>query len=82
MFFQFDVLTGDAIIGLGLMFCLALVFSLITHRSVGAFIVWLTIFNAFVVWGGLLPLWTLVLMLIILTIVIYLEATSKKSEGA
>ena len=68
-------------IGLGLMFGLALVMNALTFEKATSFFVWLTIFNAFVVWGGLLPLWSLVLCLIILKIVIYFELQNKGGNG-
>jgi len=77
MILQFDALTGDVIVGISLMFALALIFSFLTYKSIGAFFIWLTIFNAFVVWGGLLPLWTLVLNLVVLTLVMFVELSNK-----
>ena len=60
-------------LGLGLMFGLALVFMFLTKKTMSSFFVWLVIFNGFMVWGGLLELWTLVLTLIVFVVVIYLE---------
>jgi len=79
MLFQFDVSGYDWLIGIGIMFGLALVMNLITFNKTTSFFVWLTIFNAFVVWGGLLDMWTLVLCVIVLTIVIYMEVQRKGS---
>lgn len=82
MFFQFDTPAGyEWLIGLGLMFGLAFVMNAITFNRTNSFFVWLVIFNALVVWGGLLELWTLVLCLIILTVVIFYEMKSSKSGG-
>lgn len=72
MLLQFDTLTGNSLLGIGIMFGFALLFTYLTYRTMGAFLVWLTIFNAFVVWSGLLPLWTLILCIIFLTIVIFM----------
>lgn len=60
----------NTMMGIGIMFGLALLFSYLTFRDVETFFIWLTIFCGFVVWGGLLPLWVLVLDLIILVLII------------
>lgn len=81
MLLQFEMAGYEWMIALGLMFGLAFVMNLITFDNMGSFFIWLTIFNAIVVWGGLLPLWTLVLCLIILTVVIYSEMKDKGGKG-
>lgn len=58
------------ILGIAIMFGLALVMTKLTFNDIESFFIFLTIFSGFVVWGGLLPLWILVLNLIILVIVI------------
>ena len=68
----------DWIIGIGLMFGLALVLDKLTFESLEGFFVFLTFFNAFVVYGGLLPLWTLVLNIVILSIVMYNKMSNKR----
>jgi len=74
---DFDALTGDAIIGISLAFGLALVFTVLTFKTISAFLAWLTVFIAFVVWGGLLPLWALIINLVILTLVMFMEIKNK-----
>lgn len=69
------------IIGVGLMFGLAFIFMFLTKKTISSFFVWLVIFNGFMVWGGLLELWTLVLTLIILVAVIYLEVKGSSLIG-
>ncbi len=64
--------------GLALMFSLALFFSFLTYKDVETFFIWLTIFCGFVVWGGLLPLWVLVVDLIILTLIIANNVNKKR----
>jgi hypothetical protein len=81
MLLQFEMVGYEWMIALGLMFGLAFVMNLITFDSMSSFFIWLTIFNAIVVWGGLLPLWTLVLCLILLTVVIYFEMKNKGGNG-
>lgn len=68
----------DWIIGLALMFGLALVLNKFTFESLAGFFIFLTIFNGFVVYANLLPLWSLILNLVILSIVIYNELTNKE----
>lgn len=73
----FQIIVGaDWIIGVGLMFGLALVMTFLTQKSSIAFAVWLMIFSAFVVVGGLLPLWVLVLCIIFVVISLYIEMKS------
>jgi len=67
------MITVEWIIGAGLMFGLALILNYYTFESLKGFFVFLTIFNAFVIWAGLLPFWTLILNLIILTYLMYIE---------
>lgn len=52
------------------MFGLAILFTYFTYKDVKTFFIFLTIFNAFVVWGGLLDLWTLIVNIIILCLII------------
>jgi len=65
------------LIGLGLMFGFALSMSAITFKSMESFFAFLLIFNGFVCWAELLPLWTLVLNIIILTFIMYLSITKR-----
>jgi hypothetical protein len=82
MLFQFDMPIGyEWLIGLGLMFGLAFVMNLITFNKTNSFFVWLLIFNAMMVWGGLLELWTLVLCIIILSVVIFYEMKNNGNGG-
>lgn len=62
------------------MFGLAFVLNLITFNKTNSFFVWLVIFNAIMVWGGLLELWTLVLCIIILSVIIYYEINNNKGN--
>ena len=77
MFFQFEITGFEWILGIGLAFGLALIFTQLTYKSFSCFLVWLTIFDCFAVWGGLLPLWTVILCLILLIIIMYLEIKNK-----
>lgn len=73
----FQIVGFEWIIGIALVFGLALIFTYLTFQDFNTFLVWLTIFDAFAVWGGLLPLWSLILCIIILVIVIYTEVRNK-----
>lgn len=52
------------------MFALALLLTYITYRDFESFMIWLTIFCGFIVWGGLLPLWVLILNLVVISLII------------
>lgn len=58
------------ILGIGIMFGLALVMAKLTFNDIESFFIFLTIFSGFVVWSGLLPLWILITNLIILVLLI------------
>lgn len=73
MIFQFDITGMEWILGVGIMFALALVMTMVTKKTPTAFLSWLLIFCGFVVASGLLPLWTLILCLIVLTVSIFFE---------
>lgn len=82
MIWQISIDGMEWILGLGLVFGLAFVFTILTVQEVPVFISFITIFMAFAVWTALLPLWTLIICIIILTTVIYLEMAKKKSGGS
>jgi len=82
MILQYSGIEGfEWIVGLGLMFGLAIVMTLFTQRYSVSFPIWLFIFNGFVVAGGLLPLWTLILTLIVFVVSIYLDIKSRYGGG-
>ena len=58
------------ILGIAIMFGLALVMAKLTFNDIESFIAFLTVFSGFIVWSGLLPLWILIINLIILVLVI------------
>lgn len=60
------------------MFGLAMSLNYLTFKDTKAFFIFLTLFNAIVVYGNLLPLWSLVLNFIIMTIIIYYEINKKR----
>ena len=63
---------GDVnfMMGLAIMFGLAMIMTFLTVRDTETFFLWLTIFTGFVVWGGLVDLWILIVCIIILTLII------------
>lgn len=79
MIFQLAEFSINFILGLSIMFGLSLFMSFLTSKDTEGFFIFLTIFAGFVVWGGLLDLWVLVLCLIILTIIMI---TRNKSVGS
>ena len=68
------------IIGLALMFGLAFVMNYVIDGNIKMFFVFLTLFNSFIVWANLLPLWTLITNIIFLTFIIYIELSTKGSN--
>ena len=77
MFFQIDITGFEWVLGAGITFGLAIVLTYITYKTLASFFIWLTIINAFVVWGGLLELWTLILNVLILTIILFMQMRSQ-----
>lgn len=77
---QISTFTNDIIIGIALMFGMALILTYLTFRDLRTFFIWLTIFAGFVVWGGLLDLWVLILCLVILAMII-ISMIYKKNGG-
>jgi len=69
----------DWLIGIALMFGLAVSFTFMTEKSLTTFFVFLTIFNAFMYWIAFLPLWSLVLNIIVLTLIGYMEIIGDKT---
>lgn len=67
------------IIGLALMFGLALVLNYYIDGDIKMFFVFLTLFNVFMVWSGLLPFWSLIVCIILLSLIIYIELSTKES---
>ena len=78
MFFQYPIEGTEWIIGIGLMFGLAFVLSYLTYKDLPTFFIFLTIFNAFMVWSEFLPIWTLIICLIVLVIIVYIEIKGKE----
>jgi len=69
------------VFGVAIMFGLTFAMSYLTDESLNSFFIWLCIFNGFIIWGGLLPLWTFFLSIIALTISIYFQITMSKNGG-
>ncbi len=61
----------DWLLGLSLMFALAMLMTVSSRKTAESFFVWLTIFSGFVVWTGLLDLWILVLLIIVLVVILF-----------
>lgn len=74
MIFQSISIVGfEWVLGLGIIFGLSFALTIITTKELSVFFGFLTIFDCFVVWAGLLPLWTLVICLIVLITTLYLD---------
>lgn len=77
MLFQFSIAGFEWVLGAGIMFGLALIATYLTYKNQIAFFVYLTIFNTFMVWAELLPLWTLVLDIMVLTVILFMQMRSQ-----
>lgn len=78
MLFQLAEFSINFMLGLAIMFAMALFMTYLTSKDTETFFIFLTIFAGFVVWGELIDLWVLVLCLIIL-ILIMLSKTKSRS---
>lgn len=74
----------DWIIGIGVSFGLALLFSSLTFKNLQSFLLFLTMFTGFFVYAGVLDLWILIMCIIADVIVVYtsIKGFSSNSEGA
>ena len=68
----------DWIFGITIMFGLALVLNFMTFNSIEGFFVFLTFFNIFVIYAGLLPLWSIILNIIVLSFIMYNQLNKKR----
>ena len=66
----------DWIMGLGLILGLPLLFMYLTHAGVKSYFVYATMIDIFCVYGGLLEVWTLVVLIIIDVIIVYMDRRS------
>lgn len=78
MILQFGITGFEWLLGLGIMFGLAMIMNLMTFKNLISFFIFLNIFNAFMVWANMLPLWSLILNLIVLTLIVFFQF---KSQG-
>jgi len=70
---QLSIEGSEWILGIGIAFGMAFVFTLITIQDVSVFLAFLTMFVGFSVWAELLPVWSLILCFIVLTISLYVQ---------
>ena len=66
------------ILGLGFMFGLSFFMTQLTNKDIKTFFVFLTIFNSFMVWCGILELWTLIVNIIIVCLIMVSELKGGK----
>lgn len=81
MIFQFDYTAISWLIGIGLMFALSFSFNYLLEGNMKSFFLCLLLFNAFMVWTGLLEVWTLILCLIFAFVVLFIEIKAKRGLG-
>jgi len=80
MILQFGITGFEWLLGLGIMFALAMIMNIMTFKNLISFFIFLNIFNSFMVWANMLPLWSLVLNLIVLTLIIFFQFKSQAIE--
>ena len=80
MLFQ-SIAGFEWVIGVGLAVGLAFTLDYLTFKDIKGFFIFLTIFIGFMVWAGMLELWSLVMCIIVLTVLIILEVKSGMSGG-
>ena len=79
MILQSGIEGMEWILGLGIVFGLAFVFTMLTQQDAMGFLIFVTIFVCFAVWSGLLEVWTLVISLIAVVGVVYMELQNRRS---
>lgn len=75
---QFDITGAEWIIGIGLVFGLAFVFTVLTEQDTRIFLIFVTVFTTFGVWAELLEVWTLIISIIAVTGIVYIELSKKR----
>ena len=68
----------DIILGLGIMFGLALLLSILTFKDLHSFLCYLFIICNFVVRAELLPIWVLILMLIVVIVSSFYQINKRR----
>lgn len=81
MIFQYSIEGFEWVLGLGIVFGLAFVFTMLTEQDLTTFFIFLCAMDTFAVMTGLLPFWTLVVFIIILVILIYMKLSEKGGNG-
>ena len=79
---QFDIEGSEWILGLGIVFGLAFVFTVLTKQDTKGFLIFITIFICFAVWSELLEVWTLVICLITVVGIVYMELQNRTNGGS
>lgn len=78
MLLQYSIIGFEWVIGIGIAFGLAFVLNYLTYNDLPTFFIFLTVFDCFMVWANLLPLWTLIICIIVLTIIAYTNVKGKE----
>lgn len=74
MLMQYSSSDINWVMGLGIMFGIALLYTIILKGDMFTFFGFTYIINGLVVWGGLLEAWTLILNTIFIVILLFLKA--------
>ena len=80
MILQISMEGSEWILGLGIVFGLAFVFTILTQQDIMGFLIFITIFICFAVWSELLEVWTLVISLIAIVGVVYMELQNRRGK--
>ena len=75
---QYDIGGSEWILGLGIVFGLAFVFTILTKQDIKGFLIFITMFICFAVWSELLEVWTLVICLITVVGIVYMELQNRR----
>lgn len=81
MILQISIEGYEWVIGIAIVFVLALIFTVIVDAELYGFFAFLTFFDVLVVWGGLLPLWSVIACLVILTVSVYMKVQENRRVG-
>ena len=77
MIFAWSIAGFEWIIGIAIVFGLAMFMNVVIKGDMVIFLGLITIFDAFAVWGNLLPLYSLVLCFMVFSMSIYVRSKEK-----
>lgn len=81
MILQIDYSEITWIVGLGLLFALALTMNYLLRGNLKTLILWIMIFDSFMVWTDLLDSWTIILCLIFSFGIIFYQVNENRGKN-